>query len=99
MSVLISVKVAGDVAKFQSLLDSDPDRFRAIAEEGKSRGAIHHRFGIGDGYVLVIDEWESAEAFQEFFQSPDIAAVMTESGAQGEPEVTIAQAISSPDQF
>ena len=49
--------------------------------------------------MLVIDDWETAAAFQELFQSPDIAAVMVDAGAQGEPEITVAEAISSPDQF
>ena len=99
MSVLVTVRVSGDVAKFRQLMDEDPGRFEAIAERGKAAGAIHHRFGVGDGYVLVLDEWESAAAFEEFFQMPEIAAIMVEAGAQGEPEVTIAEAIESPDQF
>jgi len=99
MSVLVTIRVSGDVAKFRQIMDNEPDRFSSIADVSKTSGAIHHRFGIGDGFVLVVDEWESAEAFQTFFKSPEIAQIMAESGAQGEPEITFAEAIESPDQF
>ena len=100
MSVLVTIRVHGDSNAFQSLMEADPDRFRAIAEDGRSRGAIHHRFGIGDGFVLVVDEWESAEAFQGFFQSnTEIPKLMQEAGARSEPQITFAEAIESPDQF
>ena len=48
---------------------------------------------------LVVDEWDSAESFQRFISSDELAAVMGEMGAQGEPEVDIAEAVDSPDQF
>ena len=99
MSVLVAIRVSGDVARFKQLLRDDPNRFKAIADDAKTRGAIHHQFAVGEGFVLVLDEWETAGAFQEFFQSPDIATIMAESGATGEPEVTIAEAIDSPDKF
>ncbi len=35
-------------------------------------GAIHHRFGVGDGFVLVVDEWETIEQFQQFFSNPEL---------------------------
>jgi hypothetical protein len=99
VSVLVTFRVPVDVEKFRSLLDAEPDRFRSIAEQGRAAGGIHHRFGIGEGYVLVNDEWESVEAFQRFFSNPEIAAVMVEGGALGEPEITFAELIDSPDQF
>lgn len=47
---------------------------------GKAAGAIHHRFGIGDGFVAVIDEWESVEHFQKFFSNPGPASHRGRSG-------------------
>jgi hypothetical protein len=49
----------------------------------------------------VVDEWESAEAFQNFFGTNEkIPAIMRDAGAaQGEPEVVFAEAITSPDEF
>jgi hypothetical protein len=100
MSALVTILVHGDTDKFRDLMARDPDRFRAIADDARSRGAIHHRFGVGDGYVLAVDEWETAEAFQTFFQTnADIPTLMAEAGAQSEPQITLAEAIESPDQF
>jgi heme-degrading monooxygenase HmoA len=48
---------------------------------------------------LVVDEWETAEAFQSFISSPEIAEIMGEMGARSEPEVEIGEAVESPDQF
>jgi hypothetical protein len=102
MSVLVTVRVPGDTDRFREFV-SDPgnaDRMKAIADDGRSRGAIHHRFGVGDGFVLVVDEWENPQQFQEFFQgNEEIESVIRDSGGQGEPEVTVAEALETPDQF
>jgi hypothetical protein len=100
MSVLVTILVHGDTNKFRALMADQPDRFRSIADDARSRGAIHHRFGVGDGFVLVVDEWESADAFQTFFESnAEIPKLMQEAGAESEPEFTFSEAIDSPDQF
>jgi heme-degrading monooxygenase HmoA len=100
MSVLVTLKIQGDTEQFRRLMAEQPERFSEIAPEAKAAGALHHRFGVGDGYVVVIDEWESAEAFQQFFgSSTKIPAIMRDAGAMSEPEITFAEAISSPDEF
>ena len=100
MSVLVTILVHGDTDAFRALMADEPDRFRGIADDARSRGAIHHRFGVGDGFVLVVDEWESAEAFETFFQTnPEIPKLMQDAGAQSEPQFTFSEAIESPDQF
>ena len=99
MSVLVTMRVSGDTDQFRRFIETDGDFMQRLGDEAKAQGAIHHRFGIGDGFVLVIDEWESAYAFQQFFQRDDIAQAIMRAGAQGEPEVTIAEAIETPDQF
>ena len=101
MSVLVTVRVRGDVDQFRRFLDAEPERFREIAPEAQAAGAIHHRFGIGDGFVLVVDEWESAEAFQTFFQTNEkIPAIIRDSGgSQEQPEIVITEAVESPDEF
>ena len=61
---------------------------------------IHHRFGLGDGFVQVVDEWETAEQFESFFSDPDLQAFIgSVGGLPGPPEMTVTEAISSPDQF
>jgi hypothetical protein len=100
MSVLVIVKIAADKAAFEKLVADRGDEMKAISARGKAAGALHHRFGLGaDGTVVVLDEWNSAEAFMKFFDDPEIAAVMQDSGAQGPPEVTIVEAIETSDQF
>lgn len=100
MSVLTVAKVTGDTAAFQKALADRGAEFEIIATRAKSSGARHHRFGVGDGYVLVVDEWESAEQFQAFFTDPELQAFMGSVGGRTEdPEIIIAQAITSPDQF
>ena len=100
MSALVTILVHGDADRFRELVARDPDRIRAIADDARSRGAIHHRFGVGDGYILAVDEWETVEAFQTFFQTnADIPKLMEEAGARSEPQITFAEAIESPDQF
>ena len=99
MSVLVTMKVSGDTEQFRQVMETQPDRISGLADRARAEGCIHHQFAVGDGFVFVVDEWETAEAFQGFISRDDIAAVMGEMGAQGEPEITIAEAIDSPDRF
>ena len=101
MSVVIALKFQGDVATFRQALADHSEEFAKFSAEAKgSGGGIHHRFAVGDGFVLVVDEWESVEHFQKFFANPDLQALIDKSGAaQAPPEITIGEAISSPDQY
>jgi heme-degrading monooxygenase HmoA len=100
MSVLVTMRVSGDTAKFREYVEQNPDHLRQISEDARSRGCLAHRFGVGDGFVFVVDEWESAQAFQGFFNgNQEVAKVMEASGAQGEPEFIFSEAISTADQF
>ncbi|OHV37175.1 hypothetical protein BCD49_17720 [Pseudofrankia sp. EUN1h] len=61
---------------------------------------MHHRFVVGDGEVLAIDEWESVEAFQGFFASQaTIPALMEAAGVQGPPQVSVYQSLATVDAF
>jgi len=101
MSVLVIAKFQGDVARFHQALRDHAAEFAKFAESARtSGGGIHHRFGVGDGYVVVIDEWQSVEHFGKFFANPDLQALIAASGAAPQPpEITIAEAISSPDEY
>jgi hypothetical protein len=61
VTVLVIANLQGDTVKFRQALADRGDEFAKIAEAARSAGAIHHRFAIGDGFVLVQDEWDSAE--------------------------------------
>ncbi|KAA1419506.1 hypothetical protein F0U44_13850 [Nocardioides humilatus] len=101
MSVLVTVKVAADVELFQKSLDARGDEFVAISQRGKAAGAIHHEFGVGPDYVLVIDEWDTAENFEAFFTSPELQAFIPTIGGDTSvpPEITFATALDSLDKF
>ena len=100
MSVLIIGKFKGDTAKFRQAMVDRAGEFAKIAGESKTGGALHHRFGVGDGYVVIVDEWVSVEHFQKFMADPDLQAFIgSVGGAPEPPEVIVAEAIASPDQF
>ena len=100
MSVLIIAKFQGDTAKFRQSLTDRADELEKTSAQARAAGGIHHRFGIGDGFVLVVDEWESVEKFQQFFANPELQAFIGSIGADpAPPEIIIAEAVASPDQF
>ena len=95
MSVLVIGKFQGDTAKFRQALTDRAGEFAKIADGARSAGAIHHRFGIGDGFVLIVDEWGSVEQFQQFFSNPDLQAFIGSVGAApAPPEITVSEAVS-----
>lgn len=100
MSVLIIAKFQGDTDAFRKALAERADEFEKIAAATRPQGAIHHRFGVGDGFILVLDEWESAEQFQQFFANPELHAFIGSVGAApAPPEIIVCEAVSSADQF
>ena len=99
MTVLVTMKVKADTDQFRRFLAEDPERLRAFARSARTAGAIHHRFGLGDGYFVVVDEWESVESFQAFMSRDEIGAVLRDSGARSAPEIDITEVVASPDQL
>ncbi|MEZ2388087.1 hypothetical protein AB6813_00825 [bacterium RCC_150] len=101
MSVIITTKISGDTDAFAKSLEDRADEYRKLGERGKAAGAIHHQFAIGDGFVLVIDEWESAAAFQKFFSDPEIQAFIGSAGGDPNvaPEITVGECVDSADKY
>ncbi len=100
MSVLITAKFPGDTAKFRQSLADRAEEFAKLKESAMAAGGIHHRFGIGDGFVLVVDEWESPQHFERFFGDPSLQAFIGSIGADPvPPEITLTEAVASPDQY
>jgi hypothetical protein len=100
MSVLVTVKFQGDTAAFRQALADRSDEFAKIAESARAAGGIHHRFGLGDGFVLLVDEWETPGHFERFFGDPSLQAFIgTVGAAPAPPEITVTEAIASPDQY
>jgi quinol monooxygenase YgiN len=100
MSVLVTVKIPGDTGKFRQSLTERAGEYEKIAGMARAAGGVHHRFGIGDGFVLVVDEWESADHFGQFFANPELHEFIGSVGGDpGQPEITVTEAVSSPDQY
>jgi quinol monooxygenase YgiN len=101
MSVIVAVKITGDTDAFKKSLTERAEDYRNIATRAKEHGALHHRFAVGDGFVLVNDEWENAEAFQKFFGDPEMREFIGSAGGDANvaPEIIWGDAVESPDQF
>jgi hypothetical protein len=100
VSVLVVGKFSRDTAKFRQSLVDRADEFAKISEQAQAAGGIHHCFGIGDGFVMIVDEWESVGHFQQIFGNPELQAFIGSVGAEpGPPDLTIAEAVISPDQY
>lgn len=100
MSVTMVMRVEADIPTFNSYVEANAAVMDEISEDAKRQGCIHHRFAVGDGFVLVIDEWESAEAFQGFFEGNEaIAETMRGAGVQGEPQISIAESVEAAGTF
>ena len=100
MSVIVIGRMTVEPGNVEKLWSEHKSDFEAIAAAAKAAGAIHHRWGLGEDHVVIIDEWPTAESFQKFFESqPRIADLMQAAGVQGPPEFDILRAKDAPDQF
>jgi uncharacterized protein (DUF1330 family) len=101
MSVLMTLQVKVDPARWEEYAAENQEKMREIANRGREHGAIHHAFyGSEDGTLLVLDEWDSPESFRTFFDaSPDIGEIMQATGAASEPEVTFWRKLETHDEF
>jgi hypothetical protein len=100
VSVIVIGRMTVDPANVEKLWSDRKDDFLAVLKEAKTAGALHHRWGFGDGYVSIIDEWRDAASFQQFFENqPVIAELMQQAGVQGPPEFQILEAKRAPDEF
>jgi len=98
MSVVVTIHIpVSDVAKAIKGLHSNAEFLEGITASTKGAGNIHHRFVSGDGELVAIDEWETAEQFQTFFDgNPKIAEVMTSIGLAGAPVISVFESIDAP---
>lgn len=101
MSVVITVQIPVKAAALEGVSAEQGELMRTIAEDGRSKGATHHMFAADpDGNAVVVDEWESEDAFHAFFDSqPDVPKLMADLGASGPPVVTAYRVLDTPDRF
>jgi heme-degrading monooxygenase HmoA len=98
MSVVVTIHFpVSDVAKAIEGLPENAEVLEGISASTRDAGLLHHRFVSGEGELVVIDEWETAEQFQSFFDGdPDVAQVMTSIGMTGAPEISVYGSIDAP---
>lgn len=100
MSVIVIGRMAADPAAIKRLFEERKSDFVEIAGEAKAAGAIHHRWGFGDGSVTIIDEWPDADSFNKFFAAQaKIGQLMQAAGVKGPPQFDIFHAVAAPDEF
>jgi len=88
VSVLVVLPIPVDPDAFERVAAEKADTMKEITARSRERGAIHHAFFAGDdGKVYVVDEWDSAESFQAFFQdeAPNIGPLIEAANPTGEP--------------
>jgi heme-degrading monooxygenase HmoA len=79
-----------DVPKAIEGLRDNAALLEEITADTKGLGILHHTFVAGEGELVVIDEWETAEQFQGFFDGNAKVEKVTEAiGVTGPPEVTV----------
>lgn len=99
MSVLMVMHVPGDPSKLEEYARTNPETIKGISADGREHGAIHHRFFGGDGEIVVVDEWDSEESFQQFFEAQqEIPKVMQAVGA-GEPQISFYRPLETGGDF
>lgn len=101
MSVLITVTYRGDIETFRKAAADHAEEVAEVSRRGRENGCLHHRFGVGDGFLVAYDEWDSAENFDRFFNNPEMRDFTVRMGASADarPEITITEAITTADQF
>jgi heme-degrading monooxygenase HmoA len=86
MTVLMTLKVAGDATKLEA---EDRSMFETVVERAKTHGVISHHFYATDDEILVVDEWPDEESFRAFFEaSPEVSKMMAAAGVMAQPEPT-----------
>ena len=89
-----------DVARARRALASNAALLDEITVDAKGLGALHHRFLEGDAELLVLDEWQSAEGFQSFFEgNSKVTRITDEAGVQGPPRVEVFRPVEAAGTF
>jgi hypothetical protein len=103
MSVIMSLRIAIDPARFEEVIRRDPARLDRISQKSRDAGCMSHAFyGNADGgELLVVDEWPDKESFVGFFEGSmdEIVPMMTEAGMTERPTPEFWRQLDTPDRF
>ena len=100
MSVIVTLSVSGDPAKFEEQVAAQRDGVDRIVGVAKRHGLIAHRWYGGEGEFMAVDEWPDAESFRAFFDEaqPDIEPLMQGVGVTAEPTVSVWRKLDTSDE-
>jgi hypothetical protein len=102
MSVIVTLRLEGDPAKFEEFAAANGDKMAGIVETAKKHGLIAHRFlGADGGKIMVTDEWPDAQSFQAFFgeTGEEIQGMLGEAGIAGGGEPEFWRILESHDKY
>jgi heme-degrading monooxygenase HmoA len=100
MAVRVMGRVAVDPGVMEKLFSERKDDFESVHEAAVKAGARHHEFLNAGDAVIILDEWDTAEHFQQFFTSQQkIADLMATAGVTAPPEISFYEIMDSPDKF
>ncbi len=100
MSVMMGLRVKVDPERFMEVAAANVDVLTGVSDKAKGMGCKAHRFYGGDGEVLVVDEWDSEQAFLDFFGSTEeIGKMMGEAGLTEQPTPLFWHELDTPDRF
>ena len=100
MTVLMTLRVAGDGKQLEAHVAEDSATISGVLETAKRHGVISHRFYATDTELLVLDQWPSEDAFNAFFKEerPRIEQLMAHAGVRAEPVVTFWRQLETGDE-
>jgi hypothetical protein len=99
MSVIMTMRVSGDPAKFEETVAAQADAIGRIMDVAQRNGLIAHRWYGSDGEFMAVDEWPDQQSFQAFMEQaqPDIGPVMEAAGVTSQPSVTFWRTLDTGD--
>jgi hypothetical protein len=101
MSYLMILRMQVNPDDLERAMQENGDTVRGVQERSKEFGAIHHAFYVGDGEALVVDEWDTPESFQKFFEAeqPNIGPLLQAAGIQAEPQISFFRKLETVHAF
>ena len=101
MSVIVTLRISGDPAKFEEYAKANPETIEGVMEIAKRNGLIAHRFYGADNEFMAIDEWPDGDSFDAFFAEagPQIGPMMEAVGVTSEPARTVWEKLEAGDDF
>jgi len=101
MSVTVIVRFnVANVAEAVESISANAPLAEDLAAYGKSSGQLGHRILAGNGELVMIDEWGTAEQFQKFFEGNAMVEEMVyEAGVTGAPTISVFDSVEMPGTF